>query len=81
MPYIPKNERIELSNGVYLPTTPGHLNFMITRLLQDYLRENGLAYSTINTIVGALDCAKMEFYRRVAVPYEEKKRVENGDLY
>jgi hypothetical protein len=28
-----------------------------------------------------MTCAKDEFYRRVVVPYEEKKRKENGDVY
>ena len=30
---------------------------------------------------GALRCAQMEFYRRVAAPYEDKKIQENGDVY
>jgi hypothetical protein len=43
--------------------------------------KHGQSYSIINDIVGVLECAKMEFYRRVAVPYEDKKRTENGDVY
>jgi len=31
--------------------------------------------------MGALEGAKLEFYRRVVVPYEEKKMKENGDVY
>jgi len=31
--------------------------------------------------VGVLECAKMELYRRVAAPYEDKKKEENGDVY
>jgi hypothetical protein len=41
----------------------------------------GLSYQTINDIVGALEGAKLEFYRRVAVPYEDKKIIENGDVF
>jgi hypothetical protein len=31
--------------------------------------------------VGAIECCKLEFYRRVAVPYEERKIKTNGDVY
>ena len=37
-------------------------------------------YADINELIGALECAKLEFYRRKAAPYEDKKAVENGDL-
>jgi hypothetical protein len=32
-------------------------------------------------IAGALECCKLEFYRRVAVPYEDQKIKSNGDVY
>lgn len=32
-------------------------------------------------ICGVLDCAKMEMYRKLAVNYEDKKCVENGEVY
>jgi len=35
----------------------------------------------INAIIGALECAKLELYRRVAAPYEDDKIAENGDVY
>jgi hypothetical protein len=47
----------------------------------DYLRKHGLSYHNINDILGALEGAKLEFYRRVAVPYENGKIQENGDVY
>jgi hypothetical protein len=50
-------------------------------LLVNYWKLNGPSYTAINDIVGALDGAKMEFYRRVAIPYEDKKRELNGDVY
>jgi len=31
--------------------------------------------------IGALECAKLELYRRVAAPYEDTKIAENGDVY
>jgi hypothetical protein len=65
----------------YGAITPGELNFQITAVIKDYLDRQELAYTTINDILGALEGAKMEFYRRVAVPYEAMKARENGDIY
>ncbi len=31
--------------------------------------------------MGALEGSKLEFYRRIAAPYENKKMKENGDVY
>lgn len=41
--------------------------------------KRGLAYS--REMSSTIDCVWDEFYRRVAVPYEDKKRKENGDVY
>ena len=61
--------------------TAGELNFIVTRILNRYVEQKGLSYQTINDIVGALEGSKMEFYRRVAVPYEQGKIEINGDVY
>ena len=37
-------------------------------------------YKITNDIVGALECTKQEFYRRVASDYEDAKIEQNGDL-
>ncbi len=34
-----------------------------------------------NAVVGALECAKLELYRRMVAPYENGKIAENGDVY
>ena len=31
--------------------------------------------------IGALEAAKLEFYRRVVAPYEDQKMLDNGDVY
>ena len=62
--------------------TRGELNFAISVLVDGYLKnKGGIKYSHLNEVVGALDCAKLELYRRVAAPYEDKKMEENGDVY
>ena len=32
-------------------------------------------------MVGVLECAKLELYRRMAAPYEDEKIEDNGDVY
>ncbi len=59
----------------------GELNYLITMLCKEYWDAHGPAYQTINDIVGALEGAKLEFYRRIAVPYEDTKIKQNGDVY
>jgi hypothetical protein len=46
-----------------------------------YVSDHDLSYRTINDVLGALEGAKLEFYRRVAAPYEDQKIQENGDVY
>jgi hypothetical protein len=41
----------------------------------------GLRYALLNEAIGALECAKIELYRRLAAPYEDEKRQETGDVY
>lgn len=81
MPYIPQYRRAELLSRTYPPTTPGDANFMITSFCNAMLSEWGISYANINTLIGALECAKLELYRRIAVPYEDEKIRANGDVY
>ena len=79
MPYITQEARAELT--IRMAKTTGELNYMLTRLVFDYLDTQGLSYQTINDINGALMGALTEFNRRVTAPYEDKKIAENGDVY
>ena len=82
MPYIANSERRDqLDDGLEAPLNVGELNFKITKIVDCYLYQHGLSYSNINSVVGVLECAKLELYRRIATPYEEKKITENGDVY
>jgi hypothetical protein len=82
MPYIHQDDRLLLElNGPAYASTAGELNFLITALCIEYLNTNGKNYQRINDVVGALEGAKLEFYRRVAAPYEDLKIKENGDVY
>ena len=80
MPYLAPNRRLEIDEWSATPSTPGELNYVITRQTHDYLRLKGLSYANINEVVGVLECAKQEFYRRIVAPYEDEKMRENGDI-
>jgi len=79
MPYIKPEDRF-IESGL-LCRHAGDLNFVLTQACVEYLSDHQLCYQTLNDIMGALEGAKQEFYRRVVVPYEEAKRAENGDVY
>lgn len=59
----------------------GDLNYFVTQLVTRYLNERQLSYKAINEVVGVLECAKQELYRRVAAPYETQKLIQNGDVF
>ena len=80
MPYIKKERRDAIESGD-APKDAGELNFALTNIVDKYLQNRGLRYAHINEAVGALECAKLEFYRRIAVPYEDQKMKESGDVY
>lgn len=84
MPYIKREERAELLNFSIkqlqtFDLQPGHLNFLISSLVKSQLQQK-TSYNKINELIGVLECAKLEAYRRLAAPYEDEKIKENGDL-
>ena len=82
MPYILKENREEL--GYITPRFPdncGELNYWLTLSCLKYLASNGECYQIYNDIIGALESCKLEMYRRMIAPYEDKKIKENGDVY
>ena len=81
MPYITQDRRKLLTDGYANPNIPGELNYIITTYLRDYALSKGTSYQTHNDIIGVLECAKQEWYRRCTAPYEDYKCNENGDVY
>ena len=88
MPYIKPEMRESLDQSVQALATElanitdehsldGALNYTICRLTTMLYKER---YFDFNRIMGVLECVKMEVYRRRAVPYEDQKIVENGDV-
>lgn len=90
MPYVDIDSRDKYAVKARVPINPGGLNYQITQLVINYVKQNsataggnptGLNYTLLNEVIGALECAKQEFYRRAVVPYESQKIQDNGDLY
>lgn len=81
MPYIKQHRREVVVDTIVVPDNAGELNYFFTIIAKAYLAKHGKSYQNINDILGALEGAKLEFYRRVAAPYEDTKIVENGDVY
>jgi len=93
MPYIKQDNRIildryinDLSEAISdkrsnedIVKVMGDLNYTITRLCAKLVGKD-VSYTKIGIITGVLENVKQEFYRRIAVPYEENKVVENGDI-
>lgn len=89
MPYVNKeyrdilddyvNELIITLKMLKDDSLDGCLNYVVTLLIDKLYGNNG--YAVHNRAIGILECVKQEYYRRKIVPYEEKKRKDNGDVY
>lgn len=93
MPYITKPQRTPYDKNILVlaekvrkfaedeaASPAGQLNYIITRLILEVYGEWLPNYSDFNEIVGILECAKMEMYRKHTAPYEDEKIKENGDV-
>ena len=88
MPYIKQERRETIGNAglrelIHLAESgalnAGDLNYIFTTIAHAYLEED-MSYQKVNDLVGALEGCKLELYRRKAVPYEDLKIAENGDV-
>lgn len=82
MPYVAPERAEQLDAGAP-PECAGDIQFLVARLVGEYIlaRPDGFRYQDLNDVLGALAGAQAEFYRRVVVPYEDRKIAENGDVY
>lgn len=87
MPYIKTEKRVKYEKALHelvgiLKSLPpeevdGELNYVVTKILKGVYP---LKYYHLNKAIGVLECIKLEFYRRVAAPYEDVKIKESGDV-
>ncbi len=89
MPYIKEEERVSYKEPLekiidLLEASgfhPGHVNFVISNLINICLGEEGMSYTNANKYIGALECAKLEIVRKKLSPYEDEKCIENGEVF
>lgn len=92
MPYITKDVRNQLDNKIndlvnvmdcsidHYNDNKGKINYIITKIIHHFITSYGKRYATLNDAIGILECAKIELYRHIIGPYEDKKISENGDI-
>ncbi len=93
MPYIPKPDRAaydsliaQLAEALATQSSDrrkGHANYVITQVLRKAWGVNvsdGESYANYADIIGTLECAKQELYRRWVAAYEDKAIARHGDL-
>ena len=76
MPYIIERRRAQAGCD---PENVGELCYQLYRDMLRYA-DGARAFNRFAEVLGAVEAAKMEYYRRVVAPYEDVKIVENGDV-
>lgn len=85
MPYVDRDSRVKLDDDIESLESKidsfGELNYVITRLCKMLRYDMGaISYEQLNSMIGVLECAKLEYYRKDVVPYEDVKESENGPV-
>ena len=94
MPYVQSEYREDFDDAILdivdrmsmLPQTgvKGALNYVISRIVAASVHQSGPTqpwrYNEIADAVATFECAKLEFYRRIAGPKEDEAVAVNGDI-
>jgi len=87
MPYIKSDLRPridELIEKLFEASyNEGELNYVISRICHRYILQVPILdrnYALFNSVMGVLECAKLELYDIVVSVYEDKKREQNGPV-
>lgn len=82
MPYIKEIERPEMDEIINLMVetgveAKGDLNYILFKFAKYHIKPS---YNNYKNFLGELNEACAEIRRKILVPYEEKKIIENGDI-
>jgi len=84
MPYIKKTDRVKhdeiLRDIDYSKLDMGDINYFVSSMLKMYIEVHGESYSNYNSLIGVVECIKLELYRRQVSSYEDVKIGQNGDI-
>ena len=63
--------------------SPGEMNYAIQCLAEALTKAVCIEpnYHVLNEVLGVMEAAKLEYYRRRLVPFEDLKIAENGDVF
>ena len=79
MPYIDRKDRQQLTQR--LPDNAGELAYVLSQSVDAYLATHKVNYAKYAEVIGVLETLKLELYRRFTGPYEDGKRMHNGDAF
>lgn len=84
MPYIEKVRRyiidkhlLKVSDEI---STSGEFNYCVYKLCKLWLDSKKVNYDSLSDCIKTLECAKLELYRMLLVPYEDMKIKENSNV-
>lgn len=93
MPYVKPDDRAKVNDTLQLLISDirdkflvderdGVLNYCISELVCQSMRppSGEWRYRLLERCVGILECCKLEMYRRLVGPYEDKTIKNNGDI-
>ena len=84
MPYIKPDDRkkfVEVLNQIPEITTKGELEYCISVLMDIYMMDKEMRYSTLHDCSYAAQHCCDEFRRRFLDERENKAKTENGDVF
>ena len=70
----------KITETTHADSIEGVMNYTVTTLLNDCMIGREPRYRKINRAIGVLEAVKLEFYRRLAGPYEDGAIEKNGDI-
>lgn len=84
MPYIPNADRVKLdpflTGAGRNIDTKGELTYALTRLVLDYVDNQGKSYDAYSDVLGCLTATTHEVYRTEVAKYESAKQVLSGPV-
>ncbi|GFM37561.1 DUF6899 family protein [Desulfovibrio psychrotolerans] len=84
MPYIPQERRKVFNEALARCAAEiqneGELNYCIYAMCTMLIGRTGKSYAKLSMCSGAMEHAKLEWYRRQLAPYEDEKIAEHGDI-
>lgn len=84
MPYIPQEQREDvmrrLAAGHGLQE-PGELSYAVAEAIEAFMGTGDFRFERMAAALGAVDAAVDQFNEQVVRPYEQRKRMEQGNVF